>query len=187
MSDFEPQTEEQIRAAHVGEPQRLAGRVQLFDYDPAWSRLFEREAARVRAVLGDQVLALEHVGSTSVAGLCAKPIVDMLLVVPDSSNEGAYVPPMEQAGYVLRIREPDWYQHRMFKGPDTDINLHVLSEGCVEIDRMLRFRDHLRADPGDRDLYARTKRDLARREWRFMQNYADAKSGVVEDILSRAR
>jgi GrpB-like predicted nucleotidyltransferase (UPF0157 family) len=107
--------------------------------------------------------------------------------VPDSSDEPAYVPALEAAGYVLRIREPDWYQHRVFKGPDTDINLHVFTDDCEEIGRMLLFRDHLRADAADRALYARTKRDLAQRVWKYTQNYADAKTAVVETIIARAR
>ena len=107
---FDPllMTEEQLRAAHVEEPARLDGPVELVDYDPAWPQLFAREADRVRAALGDGVLALEHVGSTSIPGLAAKPRIDMLLVVADSTDEAAYVPPLEAAGYVLRIREPDW-------------------------------------------------------------------------------
>jgi GrpB-like predicted nucleotidyltransferase (UPF0157 family) len=137
-------------------------------------------------VLGDQVLLLEHVGSTSVPGLPAKPIIDMLLVVADSAREDAYVAPMEAAGYVLRIREPDWYEHRLFKGPETNINLHVFSAGCIEIDRMLGFRDHLRGNASDRALYAETKRDLASRRWRYVQEYADAKTEVVEAIIARA-
>jgi GrpB-like predicted nucleotidyltransferase (UPF0157 family) len=137
-------------------------------------------------VLGDRVLRLEHVGSTSVPGLAAKPIIDMLLVVADSSAEQDYVPPMEAAGYVLRIREPDWYEHRLFKGPGANINLHVFSAGCVEIDRMLGFRDHLRAHDSDRDLYLQTKRELASRHWKYVQEYADAKTEVVEAIIARA-
>jgi GrpB-like predicted nucleotidyltransferase (UPF0157 family) len=88
---------------------------------------------------------------------------------------------------VLRIREPDWYQHRVFKGPDTDVNLHVFSEGCVEIERMLLFRDRLRTVDAERTLYERTKRELAGRTWKFTQNYADAKTAVVEAIIARAR
>ena len=109
-----------------------------------------------------------------------------MLAVPDSSDESAYVPDMEAAGYVLRIREPDWFEHRLFKGPDTNVNLHTFTEGCPEIDRMLAFRDWLRAHDDERDLYERTKQELAAREWRFIQHYADAKSEVVEAIIARA-
>lgn len=182
-----PLTEEQIRAVQVGDLVPLAGKIQLVDYDPAWPRLFEREAERVRAALGERVLLLEHVGSTSVPGLAAKPRIDMLLVVANTADEPAYVPALEAAGYVLRVREPDWYEHRMFNGPDTALNLHVFSEGCPEIARMLLFRDWLRSHPADRDLYERTKRELAGREWKYVQNYADAKTAVVEEIMARAR
>lgn len=182
-----PLTEEQIRSAQLGVLVPLAGPVQIVDYDPQWPRLFEREAERVRTALGDQVLMLEHIGSTSVPGLAAKPKIDMLLVVADSADERAYVPSLEAAGYVLRIREPDWYEHRMFKGPDTDVNLHVYTFGCPEIDCVLLFRNWLRSHASDRLLYERTKRELARANWKYMQNYADAKTAVVEEILARAQ
>ncbi len=181
-----PSTEEQILAVRIGEIPPLNGPIFLADYDPAWPQLYDREAARIRAALGDQVLLLEHVGSTSVPGLAAKPRIDILLVVPRSADEPVYVPALEAAGYVLRIREPDWYEHRVLKGPDTDVNLHVFSPGCPEIDRMRRFRDWLRHSSADRQLYERTKRDLARREWKYTQQYADAKTEVVEAILVRA-
>jgi GrpB-like predicted nucleotidyltransferase (UPF0157 family) len=128
-------------------------------------------------------LRIEHVGSTSVPGLAAKPIIDVLLVVADATDEGAFVPALEAAGYRLRIREDE---HRLFKGPDVDVNLHVFSSGHPEVDRMLLFRDWLRAVPADRELYLRTKRELAKRRWRYVQNYADAKTTVVEEILARA-
>lgn len=182
-----PMSEEQIQAAFVGGLQPLNAPVRLADYDPSWPALFAREDARIRGALGDRVVRLEHTGSTSVPGLAAKPIIDMLLVVEDSGDEPAYVPDLEAAGYVLRIREPDWYQHRCFKGPDTNVNLHVLSRGCEEIERVLLFRDRLRSVPAERELYERTKRELAAREWRHVQNYADAKSEVVEAIIARAR
>src|SRR5262249_31921749 len=140
----------------------------------------------IRAALGGRVLLLEHVGSTSVPGLAAKPRIDILLVVADSSDEPSYVPPLEATGYRLHIREPNWYEHRVFKGPDTDVNLHVFSPQCVEITRMLGFRDWLRTHDDDRQLYERTKRELARMDWTYTQNYADAKTTVVEEILGRA-
>lgn len=180
-------TEEQIRAVYVGEPMPLVGLIHIVDYDPQWPRLFQREAERIQAALGERVLLLEHVGSTSVPGLAAKPRIDVLLVVADSADEPAYVPALEAAAYVLQIREPNWYEHRMFKGPDTDLNLHTFSPGSPEIDRMLLFRDWLRNNASDRRLYERTKRELARKDWKYTQNYADAKTAVVEEILARAR
>lgn len=179
-------SEEVMRAATIGELQVLNGPVHLDDYDPSWPSLFEREAARIRVTLGGQVRLLEHVGSTSVPGLAAKPIIDMVLAVPDSTDESAYVPPMEAAGYVLRIREPEWFQHRLFKGSDTAINVHVFTDGTDEIHRMLAFRDWLRSHGDDRQLYERTKRELAARDWKYVQHYADAKSDVVAEIMDRA-
>ena len=182
----EPLTEEQIRAYTIGEPARQSGPIRILDYDPRWPELFRREAERIRAALGPRALRLEHVGSTSVPGLPAKPVIDILLAVADSANEGEYLPLLESAGYVLHIRETDWYQHRMFKGPDTDINLHVFSTACPEIDRMLLFRDWLRDHADDCELYARAKLALAAREWKYVQNFADAKTSVVEEIIARA-
>ena len=187
MSDrHTPLTYEQIRAAHVGDVTPLSGRILLVDYDPRWPELFEREAARIQSVLAEPV-RIEHVGSTSVPGLPAKPIVDIVLVVTDSADEAAYLPALESIGYRLHIREPGWYEHRMFKGPDTDINLHTFPAGCPEVDRMLMFRDWLRVNAADRQLYARTKSALAQKEWTFVQHYADAKSAVIDDIMTRAR
>jgi GrpB-like predicted nucleotidyltransferase (UPF0157 family) len=179
--------EDRIRAALVGDARPATGPVVLVDYDPEWPALFEREASRIREALGDRALAIEHTGSTSVPGLAAKPIVDITLVVADTADEDAYVPALEARGYVLRIREPDWFEHRLLKGPDTDVNVHVFSQGCPEIERMLLFRDRLRDDDAERELYERAKRELARRDWEFVQHYADAKSEVVEAIIARAR
>lgn len=180
-------TEDQLRAATVGELKPLSGPIALVEYDPEWPDLFQREADRIRAALEERALQIEHTGSTSVPGLAAKPVIDIVLLVADSADEEAYAPALETAGYVLRIREPDWYEHRVFKGPDTNVNLHVFSEGCPEIERMVLFRDRLRANEPDRELYERTKRELARKKWKYVQDYADAKSAVVEEIITRAR
>jgi len=180
-------TEEQLRAVTIGELVPLSAPVRLVEYDPDWPLRFRREADRIRAVLGDRVLELEHVGSTAVPGLPAKPIIDVLLVLANSADEPTYVPAMQAAGYVLRIREPNWNEHRLFKGPDSNINLHVFSSGCPEIARMLVFRDWLRINTSDRDLYARTKLELAKMNWKYVQNYAAAKTAVVEQIIARAR
>ena len=181
-----PLSDDEIRAAVVGDVVEHNAAIGLVDYDEEWPRLFGLEAERIRRTLGAKALFIEHVGSTSIPGLAAKPIIDIDLVVADSSNEDAYVPELEAAGYVLRIREPDWFEHRCFKGPDTNVNLHTFSEGCEEVDRNLAFRDWLRTHDDDRDLYLDAKRELAKREWKYVQNYADAKSAVVQAILARA-
>jgi GrpB-like predicted nucleotidyltransferase (UPF0157 family) len=181
----EPISDALLRRARVGELIPHDAPIVLVEPDPNWPRLYEREADRIRSVLGRAVVRLEHVGSTSVPGLIAKPIIDILLVVADSGEEASYVPALETAGYVLVIREPDWFEHRLLKGPGIDINLHVFSPGTAEIQQMLQFRDRLRTFAADRDLYARTKRDLAQRTWRHVQHYADAKTGVTRDILER--
>jgi GrpB-like predicted nucleotidyltransferase (UPF0157 family) len=175
-----------MRSVTIGARRRVDGPIHLADYDPAWPTLYEREASRIRALLNERVLLLEHAGSTSVPGLAAKPIVDIVLGVADPADEPSYVPPMEAGGYVLRIREPDWHQHRVFKGPDTDINLHVFAADSSEIVRMLAFRDRLRTHDDERQRYLAAKRELAARHWTFVQEYADAKGEVVEGIIARA-
>src|SRR5262245_4808984 len=160
--------------------------VIVADYDPEWPRWFEHAAREIRAALGDRALSLDHVGSTSVPGLAAKPLIDIVLVVADTTDEAAYVPPLEAVGYTLRLREPDWWEHRMLAGDDPRQNLHVFTDGSPEIDRMLRFRDWIRTHDDDRLLYESTKQSLALQTWAFTQNYADAKSEVVEGILERA-
>jgi GrpB-like predicted nucleotidyltransferase (UPF0157 family) len=178
--------EEQLRRATIGEPRIINSSISLVDYDPVWPALYRAEAHRVHAALGARVLRLEHVGSTAIPGLAAKPIIDMLLVVADTSDEASYVPAIESAGYVLRLREPDWHEHRLFKGPHNEINLHCFSAECPEVERMLAFRDWLLTNESDRKLYERTKRELASKTWKYVQNYADAKSAIVEEILTRA-
>jgi GrpB-like predicted nucleotidyltransferase (UPF0157 family) len=132
-------------------------------------------------------IVVEHVGSTSVPGLAAKPVLDVLLLVPDSSDEAAYLPQLEAAGFLLHFRELEWHQHRFLKAYDPLVQVHVVAEGSEEAERMLLFRDRLRSDDGDRALYEQTKRRLAERNWERVQDYADAKSEVVEAIITRAR
>ncbi|HET9831217.1 MAG TPA: GrpB family protein [Vicinamibacterales bacterium] len=162
------------------------GRIAIADYDATWPAQFENEAAALRGVLGPRAFRIDHVGSTSVPGLPAKPIIDMLLVVADSSDESSYVPRLDAAGYVLRIREPGWYEHRMFNGPRTPVNVHVFSSGCPEIERMLTFRDRLRQNADDRAIYVQLKRELSQHDWASVDDYANAKHAVVARILASA-
>lgn len=186
VSDMPLVTDADLEAVTVGERVAHNAPVELVDYDPAWPELYERERAQIVGALGDAVVRIEHTGSTSVPGLAAKPIIDITLIVPVSSDEGAYVPALEAVGYVLRIREPDWHEHRLLRGAEPSVNLHVFSPDSPELERMVGFRDWLRTHADDRLLYERTKRELAARTWRHVQHYADAKTAVVEEIVARA-
>ena len=178
-------SDDDIMKSRIGEVQPLNGPVTLCEYDAAWPDRYALIEQRIRCALADGV-RIEHVGSTSVPGLAAKPIIDVLLVVPDSSVESEYVPAMVQQGFILKIREQDWHEHRMFNADFAVTNVHVLSTGCEEIERMLAFRDRLRSHADERRLYEREKRRLAAKTWRHTQHYADAKSEVVEAIIARA-
>ncbi|MEI9894215.1 MAG: GrpB family protein [Chthoniobacter sp.] len=160
--------------------------IVIVDYDPCWPEKFLQHGEILAQVLGSRALAIEHVGSTSVPGLAAKPIVDIDVLVEDSREEATYLPALVQAGYGLRVREPDWHQHRMFRTPGLDVHVHIFSSGCVEFTRHLAFRDRLRACPEDRLLYESVKRKLAREDWPDMNAYARAKTEIVEQILARA-
>lgn len=182
MSD-EP-IEERIRGAIIGEIESPP--IVVDDYDPAWPERFRREAAKIRAALGEVARAVEHIGSTSVPGLAAKPIIDILLVVENSSGELSYVPALEEAGYTLRVRERDFHEHRMLRTAAKDVHVHVYSPDSPEIERYLLLRDRLRNYDEERELYDRTKRELANESWPTMQHYSEAKTEVVEGIIARA-
>jgi GrpB-like predicted nucleotidyltransferase (UPF0157 family) len=182
----DPSSAERALKTTVGQPVAVNGPITIVPYDPTWPAQYEGEAAKIRLALGDSIVSLEHIGSTAVPGLPAKPIIDIQLLVEDSGNEPAYLPNLEAAGYTLRIREPEWEEHRVFKGSNPDVNLHVFSRGSQQAVRHLTFRDRIRAHDDERDLYAAVKQNLATREWAYVQEYADAKNEVIDEIVARS-
>jgi GrpB-like predicted nucleotidyltransferase (UPF0157 family)/GNAT superfamily N-acetyltransferase len=158
--------------------------IVIAEYDEAWPERFDAERERIAEALGAVALRIEHVGSTAVPGLAAKPIIDVLVTVSDVGDEPSYGPALERARYELRVREPE---HRMFRTPARDVHVHVWRDGDPEVDRTVAFRDRLRESPDDRLEYERLKRSLAEREWTDMNHYANAKGSLVEEILSRAK
>lgn len=170
-----------LSEAWISGPEVLDTTIELVEYSPAWPRTFEHLAEEMRSVLVPGV-DIHHAGSTSVPGLCAKPVIDIVLAVPDSRDEASYVPALTDLGYALTIREADWYEHRVLKHTTPRVNLHVFTHDCPEIASMLAFRDHLRTHPGAREAYAAVKRELASRTWTYMQDYADSKSPIIERI-----
>jgi GrpB-like predicted nucleotidyltransferase (UPF0157 family) len=159
--------------------------IVLVDYDPRWLEKFQRHADMIARALGNRALLIEHVGSTSVPMLASKPIIDILVVVEDSGDETSYLAALVEAGYVLRVREPDWHQHRMFRTPEQDVHIHVFSAGCDEVKRQIAFRDRLRTNVDERLLYESVKQKLAKEDWPDMDTYAWAKREVVEQITAR--
>lgn len=155
--------------------------VVIVPYDPEWPRRFETLAAGIREALGDAVLDLEHVGSTSVAGLAAKDIIDMVLTVADPRDEAAYIPALERIGYVHSVREPSWHEHRCLKLLDPKVNLHVFGPDCPETIRLRMFRDWLRAHPEDRQLYEDAKRAAIPGGGHVM-DYNRRKQDVIREI-----
>ena len=160
--------------------------IVVVDYDPLWPEKFQKHAGLIAQTLGPKALCVDHVGSTSVPGLGAKPIIDVVVVVENSGDEAAYLPALLAAGYVLRVREPDWHQHRMLRTQELDVHVHIFSSGCVEVARMLAFRNRLRSNADDRLRYDALKRNLAKQDWPDMNDYARAKTDVVEQITASA-
>lgn len=178
------ETNRRITGLIGGVEQRAIG---IVDYDPCWRAKFDSHAKSIAGALGGSMLRIEHIGSTSVPGLAAKPIIDILVVVTDSADESAYLPQLEATGYVLRVREPEWNEHRMFRTFDRDVHVHIYSAGCPEIQRILTFRDRLRTNEEERKRYEQVKRELAVKNWPDMNAYAAAKTKVIESIVAAAR
>ncbi len=168
----------------VDEEALIGGRerreIVLVSYDAAWPGRFARERERIERALSLVSPRVEHVGSTAVPGLAAKPIVDILVAV-DQPQDEAVGRALEAAGYVLRVDEPG---HRMFRTPALDVHVHLWAPADPEVARLLAFRDRLRASLEDRAAYERLKRELARREWSDMNAYAEAKGPFIEAVLA---
>lgn len=163
--------------------------VEVVDPDPAWPDLYDALAGQVRDALGWRALAVEHVGSTSVPDLPAKPVIDIDLTVADPDDESAYVPALEAAGFELMVREPWWFGHRALRSNQPVGHLHVFGFDSPELIKHRLFRDWLRGTPSDRDLYGKTKRAAARASNAMGEDgmqYNARKEEVVREIYRRA-
>jgi GrpB-like predicted nucleotidyltransferase (UPF0157 family) len=178
-------TPAQNAIALVGERPARWEHIVIEDYDPAWVDRFEAESAFLAEALGGLIITIEHVGSTSVPGLPAKPVIDIDLSIEDTADESGYVPALETAGYRLVLREPWWYGHRMLISAAEDVHLHLWPKDAPEPIRHRLFRDWLRSHPEDRDLYAATKRRLARDTVDQPGDYSLAKNDVIDEIYTR--
>jgi GrpB-like predicted nucleotidyltransferase (UPF0157 family) len=157
--------------------------IRVVPYDPAWPARFAAERARIAGALGPAARRIDHIGSTAVPGLAAKPVIDVLVAVDDPADEDVAVDPLVGAGYLLRVREEG---HRMLRTPEGDVHVHLWSTGSDDERRHLLFRDWLRVDGDDRSRYERVKRALAERDWPDMNHYAEAKGPTVAAVMIRA-
>jgi GrpB-like predicted nucleotidyltransferase (UPF0157 family) len=156
--------------------------VVIADYDPAWPERYDAERARIAAALGPRARRIEHIGSTSVPGLAAKPVLDILVTVEDPEHEGEFREALEGAGYVLRVREP---AHRMFRTPERTVQVHVWADSDPAVARHLAFRDLLRSSTELRDAYEQLKRELSARDWTDVNRYAEAKGPFIRRALGQ--
>lgn len=171
----------------VGEPPKPAP-INVVDYDDSWPVQFTTIATRIRAVLGNAAIAIEHVGSTAVPGLAAKPTIDIDLTVANPADEAAYVPALERVGFTLVIREPRWHEHRGLKLVDPSTNLHVFGLDCPEVLRHRMFREWLKSHLDDLDLYRRAKLTAAAAcaaGTGTLMQYNKHKEPVIREIYDR--
>jgi GrpB-like predicted nucleotidyltransferase (UPF0157 family) len=177
-----PRRPDVSRVELIGGPEKVE--IKLHSYEDRWVSKFLDHRRQIMNALSAVDIAIEHIGSTSVPGLAAKPIVDILVTVDDITAEEDYLDALLTAGYKLRVREPG---HRLVRTPERDVHVHLYQRGDPAVAEYLLLRDHLRSDARDRALYESTKRALLSRAWDDMNDYADAKTDVILAIKERAR
>lgn len=165
--------------------------VVIVDYDPEWPAQYAAEADRIREALGDRIVAVEHIGSTAVPELAAKPIIDLMVGLRDLANAGGCVAPLERLGYeYVPQYEESMPERRYFhKGPPRGRthHLHMVEVGSDFWERHLLFRDILRAHPETARAYGALKRELAGRHGADREAYTDAKTAFIAAAIERAR
>ena len=161
--------------------------ITIVDYRPEWVHEFEQHKKKIEQALGSIAIQIEHIGSTSVPDLAAKPIIDVVIAVKDASDESSYLQPLINAGYQLRVREPMFFEHRMVRTPNRDTHIHIFSEGCQEIERYLLLRQYLRDNESARKEYEALKRRFAEQSWDDMNAYAEAKTDIIERFIQLSK
>ncbi|MFG2524900.1 GrpB family protein [Streptomyces sp. NPDC048527] len=182
MNSSKPRRPDVTTVEIIGGPEVLE--VGLGSYDARWAEVYLHHRRRILDALAAVDVDVEHIGSTSVPGLAAKPIVDIVVAVADITAEEDYLDGLLAAGYELRVREPG---HRLVRTPTRDVHVHVYERGDAAVHEYLLFRDHLRTNADDRALYESVKRALLSQQWNDMNDYADAKTDVILAIKTRAR
>lgn len=182
MTKSRPRRPDVTTVELVGGIEALA--LELHTHDDRWPSTYLEHRRRIQDALAGCDVQIEHIGSTAVPGLAAKPIIDVVVTMDDITAEEDYLDALLDAGYELRVREPG---HRLVRTPERDVHVHLYERGDPAVAEYLLLRDHLRSDAQDRELYESTKRTLLSQRWDDMNAYADAKSDVILAIKARAR
>jgi len=165
----------------------LARPVTIVDYDPMWPTLYEKEKMKISEALGNKALAIEHIGSTSVPGLGAKPIIDIMVCVQSNLDADICVPLLKGIGYTdvtVQVGNPDWYYCLGKESCGVGYHLHLMKNMSVFSKRHLLFRDRLRANPDIARKYFELKKELAAKYRSDRTAYTESKSAFIESILS---
>lgn len=178
----------------TGTLQRLSERhtdipLEVVPADPSWPAQFALVKSRIEAALGSQVTAVDHVGSTSVPDMIAKPVIDIDVTVANIQDESTYALALEDAGFQFILRDPSWNQHRLFYGYEPPANVHVFGPESKELIRHAAMRDWLKEHPEDRKIYADIKIKASKEaieNGEDVNQYNDRKSAVLQEILARA-
>lgn len=163
-----------------------SGTVKLSPHSDRWGQLFHRESNRLHRRLAPSRYSLEHIGSTAVPGLAAKPIIDMALRVPSFKRLALWIRRLENSGYIYKGEYGLPGRHFFVLGNPATHHLHLVADGCGHWDRWLLFRDYLRAHPGEAARYNDLKRSLARKYADNRDAYTKAKTPAINRMLVRA-
>lgn len=166
-------------------------KVTIVEYRPEWTDMFEDEKRVLRNALGELSARIEHVGSTAVSGLAAKPVIDIMIGLDDFSIADKLVPKIEALDYeYIKKYEAVMPFRRFFVKETGGVRTHQIHMVCVTSEfweRLILFRDYLRRNPETVAEYAAMKKNLAEREWLDVNEYADAKTEFIREIENRAR
>lgn len=165
------------------------GTVRVVPHDPSWAELFARECEILKRLAGEHFVAVEHIGSTSIPGIHAKPIVDMQLAIRSLRDIVGFRETLEALGYSYRENGSDEMRVLFVKGPEElrTHHLHITEHGSDAWHAALLFRDHLRERPQVAREYNRLKMDLAMRHAGDRELYSAHKKGFIENILRALR
>jgi len=184
---------ERVKVRRLDKKITVKRSVEIVDYDPKWPVIYAKEKDRILSKIGNKIISLEHVGSTAVQGLGAKPIIDIMVAVRRLSDAEECIKPLRSIGYeYFPEHEKEIPERRYFqKGPEgipnKHFHLHMVEQDSDFRQKQLLFRDYLRLHPNVAEQYCKLKRELARKYVSDREAYTEAKTSFIESVITEAR